>query len=89
MDFKVFSATFITIFLAELGDKTQFAAMAVSATTTSTTSVLLGVVFALALAGTLGVLAGSLLGNVLNPQMMKYISGALLILMGAWILIKK
>jgi putative Ca2+/H+ antiporter (TMEM165/GDT1 family) len=88
MDWKIFSSTFITIFLAEMGDKTQFAAMAVSAQTKSTWSVALAVIIALILAGLIGVIAGKLLGSFINPQIMKYISGSLFIVMGAWIIIK-
>jgi putative Ca2+/H+ antiporter (TMEM165/GDT1 family) len=89
MDWSVFSATFITIFLAELGDKTQFAAMTVSSQSKSILPVLLGTVLALAVAGSLGVLFGSVLGRYINPQKMKYISGSVFILMGCWILLKK
>lgn len=89
MDWSVFSATFATIFLAELGDKTQFAALTVSAQSKSTGSVLLATVLALAIAGALGVLGGSVLGQFINPQKMKYISGSVFILMGLWILIGK
>ncbi|MCB0357092.1 MAG: TMEM165/GDT1 family protein [Bdellovibrionales bacterium] len=89
MDWSVFGATFLTIFLAELGDKTQFAAFAVSAQSKSTLSVLLGTVLALAVAGSLGVIFGSFLGKYIDPQKMKFIAGIAFIVMGAWILLKK
>jgi putative Ca2+/H+ antiporter (TMEM165/GDT1 family) len=86
MDWKIFASTFITIFLAEMGDKTQFAALAASSQTKSTMSVLLAVVLALGLAGTLGVIFGKYLGTLLSPTMMKYVSGTLFILVGIWVL---
>lgn len=86
MDWKIFASTFVTIFLAEMGDKTQFAALAASSQTKSTMSVLLAVVLALALAGTLGVLFGRYLSELLNPVTMKWISGGLFIAAGIWIL---
>ncbi len=88
MDLKVFSATFITIFIAEIGDKTQFAAMAAASQTKSHLSVLLATVLALCLAGAIGVLAGSLLGKFIDPEKMRYLSGSAFIVMGAWILFK-
>lgn len=87
MDWKIFATTFVTIFLAELGDKTQFAAVAASAGTTSKWSVLAGVVLALAFAGVLGVAAGSLIGNFLSPDVMKWVSGGLFVAVGLWILV--
>tara|TARA_R110002072_G_scaffold534_6_gene4078 strand:+ start:253177 stop:253449 length:273 start_codon:yes stop_codon:yes gene_type:complete len=89
MDYSVFITTFITIFLAEIGDKTQFAAMAAASQTNSIYSVLLATVLALSLAGTLGVISGSLLSRFIDPVKMKYISGCAFIMMGAWILVKK
>lgn len=89
MDWKVFIATFSTIFIAEIGDKTQFAAMAVSSQTKSTFSVLLATILALSLAGSLGVILGSVLGKYIDPDKMKYISGACFILMGVWMILKK
>ena len=77
------------IFLAEMGDKTQFAAMAASAGTKSTTSVLLAVVLALSIAGALGVVAGKYLGEHINPQYLKLVSGSMFIGIGTWILIGK
>lgn len=88
MDWKIFIATFSTIFLAEMGDKTQFAALAVAAQSKSILSVLLGTILALTVAGTLGVLAGSILGQYLDPAKMKVVSGGAFIVMGAWILFR-
>jgi len=88
MDWKLFTTTFVTILFAEMGDKTQFAALGLSAANSSTLSVWLGVVLGLAVAGTIGILAGKLLGNTLPPVALKWISGSLFIFMGAWTLIR-
>lgn len=87
MDWKVFLSTFGMIFIAEMGDKTQFAALAASAGNKSTLSVLLAVISALALAGLLGVIAGKLIGAVIDPKYIKWISGPLFIAVGIWTLI--
>lgn len=89
MDWKIFASTFITIFLAEMGDKTQFAALAASSQSKSTVTVMIAVVLALGLAGALGVIFGKYLGSILNPQTMKYVSGTLFILVGIWVLTSK
>lgn len=88
MDWPIFSATFVTIFLAEIGDKTQFATMAAASQTKSTFSVLIATVLALAIAGSLGVVAGSFLGRFIDPVKMRYISGSAFIIMGMWILVR-
>jgi putative Ca2+/H+ antiporter (TMEM165/GDT1 family) len=89
VDWKIFASTFAVIFFAELGDKTQFATLAASARTGSTVSVWLAVVLALAAAGTIGVLAGRLLGEFLSPHVLKWVSGVLFIAIGIWVLAAK
>ncbi|MBN8537182.1 MAG: TMEM165/GDT1 family protein [Deltaproteobacteria bacterium] len=89
MDWTIFFSTFITIFLAEMGDKTQFAALAAGSKTNSTISVWLAVVLALGLAGTLGVFFGKYLGTLIHPEYLKYLSGGLFILIGIYILLQK
>ncbi len=89
MDWTIFGTTFLTIFIAEMGDKTQFAAFAAASQTKSTMSVLMATILALALAGTLGVAFGSILGKFVDPIKMKYLSGSAFVLMGIWILLKK
>lgn len=89
MDWKLFLTTFMTLFIAEMGDKTQFAALAASAGTKNTTSVLLGVILGLSLAGALGVVAGRFIGDVIDPTQMRWFSGGLFIIIGIWVLFSK
>ena len=72
-----------------MGDKTQFAVLAAASQTKSVLVVLLGTILTLSLAGSIGVLFGSLLGKFIDPLKMKYISGSGFVIMGLWILIKK
>lgn len=58
MDYRVFATTFMTLFLAEMGDKTQLAAVSLSASTKQPLSVFLGGTAALAAVTGLGVLFG-------------------------------
>jgi len=89
VDWKIFATTFVTIFLAEFGDKTQFAALAASASTNSFWSVLLGVVLALACAGAMGVLVGHFIGGLVNPRWIHTAAGVLFILVGIWVLLDR
>lgn len=89
MDWKIFASTFLTIFLAEMGDKTQFAALAASSYSKSTLTILFAVVLAVALASALGVIFGKFLGTMLNPQFLRYVSGSLFVLIGLWVLTTK
>ncbi len=88
MDWKLFAATFLTIFLAELGDKTQLAAVAASSQSKTTFTIFLAVSSALILASFIGVLAGRVLSDMLNARVISILAGGGFILMGTWILIK-
>lgn len=89
MDWQVFFTTFTMIFIAEIGDKSQFVAFAAAADSKSTISVLLAFIFAMSAAGLIGVLAGKYLGDFLSPQYIKWISGTMFIGIGAWTLFGK
>ncbi len=86
MDWKLFAATFAGIFLAELGDKTQFVAIAAGASAKTMLEVWLAVVLALALAGTLGVIFGRVLAAYLNPDILRYVSAGMFFVVGFWVL---
>lgn len=88
MNWKLFIGTFFTIFLAELGDKTQLATIAVSSQSKATFTIFLAVSSALILASFIGVLAGRVLSDILNARVMTILAGGGFILMGTWILIK-
>ncbi len=58
MTLAIFISTFLTIFVAELGDKTQIATLAISGTSKRPLAVFLGSSLALVLASLIGVLLG-------------------------------
>ena len=85
MDPKLLATVFGTVFLAELGDKTQLATVLFA----SKAEVNLLAVFAaasLALVATtaLGVLAGAAVSRYLDPRYLSYAAGIGFILIGMW-----
>lgn len=71
MDWKIFLTTFGTIFLAELGDKTQLAAILMTSKTGRPLSVFWGAVIALSLVTLVGVLIGEGLIAILPQNLLK------------------
>ncbi len=87
---KAFATVFITVFLAEIGDKTQLATMLFSSKTdTSKWMVFAASSSALVLAAGIGVLLGSQLDRFISPQNLKLVAGFGFILIGTWTLISK
>ena len=86
MDFKLMSATFLTVFFAEMGDKTQLAALSLSARGKSIVEIFIGSVLALVLATVIGIAVGRLGAEFLSPRALQLGSGSLFILMGVLIL---
>lgn len=71
MDWQLFSLSFVTVFLAEIGDKSQLAAIALGGSAKSPKAVFFGSVTALILASFLGVLAGGSLAQFLPTKALK------------------
>jgi len=87
MDLKLFFTVFGTIFLAELGDKTQLAVMALSAENEKgLLSILLGSILALALTSLMGVLLGGVIARYVSASIIQYVAGGLFIVIGIIIL---
>ena len=82
MDLKTLVTTFSLIFLAELGDKTQFAALCLSADSKSPLAVFLGASLALVTSALLAVLLGAFLARCFPPHVIKTVGGILFIVMG-------
>ncbi len=73
MDWKVFGTAFLTLFLAELGDKTQLAVITMSAKTESKISVLLGACLALIAVTILAVTFGGILSQYVPTEWLQRI----------------
>lgn len=86
MEFDSLGAAFALVFIAELGDKTQLAVMALSARY-SARRVLAGAMAAFALLNLVAVVAGKLLSDVADPLWVGAIAGVLFILFGLWALL--
>ncbi len=87
MDWKIFATVFSTVFLAELGDKTQLATLLFAADEpASRWTVFLGSAAALVLAAAIGVVAGGWIGAHLHPRYLKLAAGLGFLLIGAWTL---
>ena len=83
MDWKIFLTIFASVFIAELGDKTQLATMLFSADkAVSKNTVFLAASAALVFASAIGVLAGSLLADYMNTRYLHYIAGVGFIAIG-------
>jgi putative Ca2+/H+ antiporter (TMEM165/GDT1 family) len=89
MDLRVLLTTFGVIFLAEMGDKTQLAAMTMAAQTKKPWAVFLGASLALAAVSALGVIVGATLGNYVPLEWVKRVAAVAFIVIGVLMLLNK
>jgi putative Ca2+/H+ antiporter (TMEM165/GDT1 family) len=83
---RVFSSTFLTIFLAEMGDKTQLATLLMSAESHAPWVIFAGAAAALITTSLLGVLIGCWLARRLAPKTLETSAGALLLFISVMLL---
>ena len=89
MDWKILSTVFTSVFIAELGDKTQLATMLfASDKDTSKLTVFLGASLALVVTSALGVVAGSFISEYVSEKVLHYLAGLGFIAIGVWTLVK-
>ena len=89
MDWKLLLTVFSTIFIAEIGDKTQLATLLyASGSQANKPTVFLGAALALVLTSALGVLVGAFLSQYLNPKYLSWVAGAGFIVVGIWTILK-
>ncbi len=92
MDWKILGTAFLTLFLAELGDKTQLAVITMSANSESwqsKLSVFVGASLALIAVTALGVLVGGILSEYIPTEWLQRIVAAAFILIGVLMLLGK
>jgi len=81
----VFLTTATTVFLAELGDKTQLAALLLSAESGRPVVVFVGASLALICSSLVGVLLGRWLSTVMAPEQLERAAGVLMVALGLWL----
>lgn len=89
MDWKIFMATFIAVFLAELADKTQFVGIGMASKSGKPLSVWLGSVSSYAIVTIVSVLLGAMLGKYIRPELIRYSAGLLFVIIGVLIFLGK
>jgi Ca2+/H+ antiporter, TMEM165/GDT1 family len=89
MDWKLFFSTFAAIFVAELGDKTQLAALSFSAGSKSKWLVFAASSLALVTSSALAVALGEGVSRFVSPLWLRRIAGVVFIAMGVLFLIRK
>jgi putative Ca2+/H+ antiporter (TMEM165/GDT1 family) len=89
MDWRVLLTTFGVIFLAEMGDKTQLAAMTLAAQTKRPWAVFIGAALALACVSAIGVVVGSVLSNYIPLEWIKRVAAVAFIIIGVLMLLGK
>lgn len=89
MDWKIFGTAFLTLFLAELGDKTQLAIITMSAKTESKVAVFIGASLALVIVSLLGVLVGSVLSEYVPTEWLQRVVAVAFIVIGVLMLFGK
>ena len=82
---SIFLTSFTTIFIAELGDKTQLATLMLSAESGKPMIVFLGSSFALLCSSIVGVLIGKWLSTKISKDKFALFTGILMTLVSAWI----
>jgi len=88
MDLTLLISTFLTVFLAELGDKTQLATVALSGTSDRPLAVFLGSASALVLASLLGALAGGSVASVVRTELLQLIASVGFLIIGTRLLLQ-
>lgn len=89
MDLRLLTTVFSTIFVAEIGDKTQVATLLyASGAQNNKLTVFLGSALALVLTSAIGVIAGSAISRYVNPRYLSWIAGIGFIIVGIWTITK-
>jgi putative Ca2+/H+ antiporter (TMEM165/GDT1 family) len=87
MDLRMLATVFASIFMAELGDKTQLATLLyASQGETSRWTIFLGAASARVVTSAIGVLAGGLVSELVSPRVLNWVAGLGFVAIGLWIL---
>jgi putative Ca2+/H+ antiporter (TMEM165/GDT1 family) len=86
---RAYAVVFVSILLAELGDKTQLATLLFATDTAlSRAGVLAAAAAALVMSAAVAVVAGSVLGASLDPRLVRKAASIAFIAIGVWMLVR-
>jgi putative Ca2+/H+ antiporter (TMEM165/GDT1 family) len=89
IDWKLLWSTFVLLFVAELGDKTQLAVICTSASSDCPRTVFFGAALALVTATLIGTLAGQVVARFVSPDLLRKVAAGLFVLMGVLMFFEK
>jgi putative Ca2+/H+ antiporter (TMEM165/GDT1 family) len=89
MNWPLFVSAFTTIFLAELGDKTQLATLALAGGKSGKLAVFLGAALALVATTALAVAAGDLVGRLIPESYLRKAAGVAFLALGVYYLVAR
>ena len=89
MDWKILGTAFVTLFLAELGDKTQLAIITMSSKSDSKWAIFIGASLALVLVSLIAVLVGGVLSQYVPTEWLQRIVAVAFIVIGVLMLLGK
>ena len=89
MEWKVFISTFLLIFLAELGDKTQLAVIALSAKEKTPLTIFVSAVFGFGLATVIAIIIGTVGAKYVSTNLVEKIAAIAFIVIGILIFFEK
>jgi putative Ca2+/H+ antiporter (TMEM165/GDT1 family) len=89
MDLRLFGTVFATVFLAELGDKTQLATLLFSSNSPGARwTVFAASASGLVLAAAIGVLAGDVVARYVDVRMLTRVAGVAFVAIGLWTFVR-
>ncbi|MCG6933732.1 MAG: TMEM165/GDT1 family protein [Gallionella sp.] len=87
MDWRTLATVFASVFVAEIGDKTQLATLLfASDREVGKWTVFLGASLALVVASGISVMVGGVLSNYIDEKHLHYFAGAGFVIIGIWTL---
>lgn len=90
MDFRLFATVFSTVFIAELGDKTQLATLLYASDASHPKwTIFAASAAALVASSAVAVLAGSLVAEYVDPKLVRWLAGLGFVAVGLWILVAR
>jgi putative Ca2+/H+ antiporter (TMEM165/GDT1 family) len=88
LSWQIFTSTFVMIFLAELGDKTQLGTFAFASEARSPLSVFLGASLALVVTSFIAVVLGQVVGRLIPEKVVKLVAGLAFLGFGVWTVVE-